>query len=889
MKKVISKILIILILIILLFEFLFSNSLISYAAEDPVGLPVESIENILSLANGPISIILWIPKFVITAETYIFNRLIGIIAKMENTDDPGVITPYKIFFGKYDLLSVNMFKDVGTSDGFGKVFRQSIATWYYIVRLIAVVILLVILVYVGIRMALASVADDKAKYKKMLFDWVVGLALIFVMHYIAIFTVYCNDAIVHAIESAYSSSTDGAEEMISAICEKALIGVGMIADFAMIVYIGIVFQTLFYLLAYINRTLKVGFLLVISPLITVTYSIDKMGDGKAQALEAWLKEYIYTILIQPFHCIIYYSFIGTAFSLVVPPSGGDYSYNTLAAGVLAILCIKFINDAEKIVRKIFGFQDDNSKTSMAAGAVMGVALAKNAAKMASGVKGGVTKIGNAGVKLNKMKDHFIKDAPQMKALLGDKGPGKFLGKAIGGTASGLDKAGKLMNKGKDWAKNTKVGRGASALNKRVKGAKTAVGRFRNTKAGHIADYVGRKTAAASAAVVAFAATYATGDTDALSAVGYGSALGKATDEMFNNSSKRNENNAITNNHNADEIEYNNLKSDLKDTENDIKDTEQEQSDFDDAVRNYRGADNFDDQADKKENEIQAEKQKLNSMKKGSPEYNKTMNNIATKQKDAKELREKANKARAKAKEIDDNQFGGKIAKEHENGTSYKDIRKNADQDYANKIASKKAKSRELEKSLWEFYSKKTSTQRLKARRNSVTDQTIKDKAKEIEKLIQEMIAKRNQIANSGNDNAENVQDVSYEDMAEGKRISNMLQANIQKDFIEHSMLSSSLSSSRDLLEKAGGEFLSTDFGEGEVDKELVKEMNEMSKKLNRLVSEQQVNYCAKGIDDSAKIDEAMGRSKERFDASILASIEADSARSERLNDKKRSK
>ena len=888
MKKVISKILIILILIILLFEFLFSNSLISYAAEDPVGLPVESIENILSLANGPISIILWIPKFVITAETYIFNRLIGIIAKMENTDDPGVITPYKIFFGKYDLLSVNMFKDVGTSDGFGKVFRQSIATWYYIVRLIAVVILLVILVYVGIRMALASVADDKAKYKKMLFDWVVGLALIFVMHYIAIFTVYCNDAIVHAIESAYSSSTDGAEEMISAICEKALIGVGMIADFAMIVYIGIVFQTLFYLLAYINRTLKVGFLLVISPLITVTYSIDKMGDGKAQALEAWLKEYIYTILIQPFHCIIYYSFIGTAFSLVVPPSGGDYSYNTLAAGVLAILCIKFINDAEKIVRKIFGFQDDNSKTSMAAGAIMGVALAKNAAKMASGVKGGITKIGNTGVKLNKLKKDFIREAPKMQALLGDKGVGKILGESIGGAAAALKETDKLMNKGKDWAKNTKIGKGASALNKRVKGAKTAVGRFRNTKAGHVADYVGRKTVAASAAVVAFAASYATGDTDALSAVGYGSALGKATDEMFNNSSKRNENNAITNNHNADKIEYENMKEDLekaKEEEEPVREIEQEQSDFNDAVRNYRGADNFDEQADKKENEIQAEKLKLNSMKKGSPEYNKTMNNIATKQKDAKELREKANKARAKAKEIDDNQFGGNIAKEHQNGTSYKDIRKNADKEYADKIAEKTAKSRALERSLREFYSEKASAQRFKARRNSVTDQTIKDKAKDIEKLIQEMIAKRNQIANSGNDNAENVQDVSYEDMAEGRRISNMLQANIQKDFIEHSMLSSSLSSSRDLLEKAGGEFLSTDFGEGEVDKELVKEMNEMSKKLDRLIREQQVNYCSKGIDDSARVDEAMGRSKERFDASMLKSVVADSARTDRLNNK----
>ncbi len=110
------------------------------------------------------------------------------------------------------------------------------------------------------------------------------------MHYIAIFVVYCNDAIVKAIEAAYSSAgADNAEAIINSLFWQSLLGKGLISDAAMIIYIGIVFQTIFYLIAYLNRTLKVGFLLVISPLITLTYSIDKMGDGKAQALGTWLK------------------------------------------------------------------------------------------------------------------------------------------------------------------------------------------------------------------------------------------------------------------------------------------------------------------------------------------------------------------------------------------------------------------------------------------------------------------------------------------------------------------------------------------------------------------------------------------------------------------------
>ncbi len=85
-------------------------------------------------------------------------------------DDPGTITPYKVFFTEYEILKINIFEN--RTGSFLTPFRKTVATWYYMMRIVATAILLVILIYVGIRMALASVADDKAKYKKMLFDWV---------------------------------------------------------------------------------------------------------------------------------------------------------------------------------------------------------------------------------------------------------------------------------------------------------------------------------------------------------------------------------------------------------------------------------------------------------------------------------------------------------------------------------------------------------------------------------------------------------------------------------------------------------------------------------------------------------------------------------------------
>ena len=67
--------------------------------------------------------------------------------------------------------------------------QSTVATWYLAFRNIALVALLSVLVYIGIRIMLCSVASDKAKYKQMLVDWTVAICLVFLMHYIMSFSV----------------------------------------------------------------------------------------------------------------------------------------------------------------------------------------------------------------------------------------------------------------------------------------------------------------------------------------------------------------------------------------------------------------------------------------------------------------------------------------------------------------------------------------------------------------------------------------------------------------------------------------------------------------------------------------------------------------------------
>ena len=116
---------------------------------------------------------------------------------------------------------------------------------------------------------------------------------------------------------------------------------------------------------------------MISPLITITYSIDKMGDKKAQALGAWLKELSYNILIQPFHAIIFLSFYSSMQSMVS---------TSIAPYIFMIVLLNFMTKAEDIVRHIFHFEAHHMSSM------------SDAAQTLGNAQGTFVKLGNASTK-----------------------------------------------------------------------------------------------------------------------------------------------------------------------------------------------------------------------------------------------------------------------------------------------------------------------------------------------------------------------------------------------------------------------------------------------------------------------------------------------------------
>lgn len=87
--------------------------------------------------------------------------------------------------------------------------------------------------------------------------------------------------------------------------------------------------------------ITVGFLVVISPLITITYSIDKAGDNQAQAFKTWTKEFLVNVFVQPLHALLFLIFMYSVYGIME------------RAPILAIIFLAALSRGEQLFRTIF--------------------------------------------------------------------------------------------------------------------------------------------------------------------------------------------------------------------------------------------------------------------------------------------------------------------------------------------------------------------------------------------------------------------------------------------------------------------------------------------------------------------------------------------------------
>lgn len=368
-----------------------------------------------SAENVTLPAILYLPIFSISPEEIFQGTILlfnvdffstpkTIWAKGKDKDD-NVVTEKSDVYGTEDSKIVKLdnffYKDgdkevITSKQDMASELQETIARWYVGIRNIVLVVMMIVLLYIGIRMMLATIASDKAKYKQLLQDWFVGLLLVFFIHYIMAFSVTLVQKLTDVVSSSVDKNAyavkfpvdengkivkwfnendmtymvydengnclgneDGTQDVSENDAAYIVYPTNILGSLRLtmqmtpwgynyigyaIVYVVLVLFTLYFIFTYLRRVLYMAFLTIIAPMVALTYPIDKVNDGSAQGFSKWFKEYIFNLLIQPMHLLLYYILITSAFDL----AGKNTIYSMVAIG--------FMIPAEKLLRSLFGFE-----------------------------------------------------------------------------------------------------------------------------------------------------------------------------------------------------------------------------------------------------------------------------------------------------------------------------------------------------------------------------------------------------------------------------------------------------------------------------------------------------------------------------------------------------
>lgn len=438
------------------------------------------------------------------------------------------VTPYKIFssgtYKEFDdyyevnmgIFDINFFSDKEIRSSNDKaivasnILTPAIGSVYKGLRNLAILLMMLVLVYIGIKILISSVSEEQAKYKKMLVDWVVALCLLFIMHYIMSFITNLNSTVINLIKNDegdsyyicsdtiidYSGNTEMTREreFLLSYSDEAIFdendsnainlndmtvfnGIGessskdvdvntldvtkwgnkgivkpnafwivtpdksksnicaiyklntmsyirSIAQSTLantdcvyiagynnfneasgndemgytVLYVVLMIETVMFIIIYIKRVIQLAFLTMIAPIVAFMYPLDKIGDGKAQSFNQWFKDYLFGVLIQPMHLLLYTIFIYAA---------GQLFQKNL---IYAIAIYAYMITAEKYFKKILGFEKASSGAAAGAlGGALGAGIAMGGLNRLAGIgPGGHGPKPGSGKDGNNPKTHKIR-------------------------------------------------------------------------------------------------------------------------------------------------------------------------------------------------------------------------------------------------------------------------------------------------------------------------------------------------------------------------------------------------------------------------------------------------------------------------------------------------
>lgn len=111
-------------------------------------------------------------------------------------------TPDNLIYNRIAFFDPNFINPTTVDNAPVQILKTTIQNLYYSMFTIAITIFIIAAMVIGIKLALSSIASEKAQYKEALKNWVLGIVLLFTVHFLMAGVFKINEVIV---ETAYKT------------------------------------------------------------------------------------------------------------------------------------------------------------------------------------------------------------------------------------------------------------------------------------------------------------------------------------------------------------------------------------------------------------------------------------------------------------------------------------------------------------------------------------------------------------------------------------------------------------------------------------------------------------------------------------------------------------
>ncbi len=277
-----------------------------------------------------------------------------------------IYTIEDLFFNRIPLLDANFFSETAGGKKINEgstidIIRKVVKLWYISFRNVAIVVIAIVIIFAGVKIAISTVAQDKANYKNMLVNWVKALVIVLLMHIFMYVIQYFNARMLEILQDSLANKY-GAEvdpdthqpigntgQVYNTIVKRAFDVRYKVGIPGAIMYLVLTIYFVRFCFIYVRRYAGLMILTVLAPLIAIKHAVLSLNGKSSNEFGKWLGDYTTTTFLQSIHALVFLTLITTAIDLALV---------NIAGFVVALLMLHAVTHITVLATQIFNFNSN---------------------------------------------------------------------------------------------------------------------------------------------------------------------------------------------------------------------------------------------------------------------------------------------------------------------------------------------------------------------------------------------------------------------------------------------------------------------------------------------------------------------------------------------------